>query len=97
METIQSIQTVTGPILAIQMPAAFQAKQVKVVITAVEPSPDASEEARAAKIRALIREKPVVSPELRQRLLDNPDLLKPLGYDDPFGPACPPEDWEALS
>ncbi|MBI2805180.1 MAG: hypothetical protein HYX68_09410 [Planctomycetes bacterium] len=92
---METIQTVTGPILAIKMPPAFQGKQVKIVVTPMESTTDEDEFAK--RRREGIMEKPALSPELRQRLLDNPDLLKTEGYDDPFGPACPPEDWEAVS
>jgi hypothetical protein len=97
MPTIQAIQTVNGPTLSIAVPSSFEGKQVRIVVSSVDDYQELDEETRENRIHELTLEKPEVSPELRQRLLDDPDLLKPLGYDDPFGPACPPEDWEALS
>jgi hypothetical protein len=99
MQSIHSIQTVTGPTLAIEVPPAFQGKQVEVVITAVEAKAQSHDEILAAKLKRLAMEKPPLSPELQKRLTENPDLLtgSVLFYEDPFGPACPPEDWEVLS
>ena len=99
MQTIHTIQTVTGPTLAIEMPPSFQGKQVEVVVTPIDAIPQTPDEILAAKLKRLTMEKPRLSPELQKRLADNPDLLKGsvLFYEDPFGPACPPEDWEALS
>ena len=52
-----------------------------------------------ARLAALTRKKPELSADLQRRLAENPNLLENsvLQYDDPFGPACPPEDWEANS
>jgi hypothetical protein len=96
MQAIHSIHTVTGPDLTIDLPPSFQGKQVEVVVTPIEQRDETAEEILARKLRGLIMEKPPVSAELRKRLNANPYLLRqatpPLG--DPFGPACPPEDWE---
>ncbi len=96
MQTIQSIQTVTGPTLTIAVPASFQGKEVKVVVEQIETRELTAEEQRQALIRAHIMPKPTVSAELHARIESNPDLLKTGGYDDPFGPAVPIEDWEVL-
>lgn len=97
MEAIHSIQTVTGPTLSIAVPADLQGRQVEVVVTALEI--DQTDDVFQAKLAALIREKPKLSPEWERRLVENPQLMEKsvLRYDDPFGPACPPEDWEANS
>ena len=97
MDAIHSIQTVTGPTLSISVPADLQGKKVEIVVTPLLE--ELTESERQKRLAALIGEKPKLSPELETQLADNPDLLKGsvLRYDDPFGPACPPEDWEALS
>ena len=100
MNAIQSIQTVTGPTLAVALPPAFHGKRVRIVVTPVEEeSNDAAEVDYEARRRDAIMEKPPLSEELQKRLAENPDLLRGsvLYYEDPFGPACPPEDWEANS
>jgi hypothetical protein len=96
MQAIHSIHTVTGPNIIIDLPPAFQGMQVDVVVTPIEAKQETPEEILARKLKGLIMEKPPLSPELRKRLAENPDLLRQSTprYDDPFGPACPPEDWE---
>ena len=100
METVHTIQTVTGPTLSIAVPPELHGKKVQVVLTPIEEKQEETpEQVRARKIRELTMEKPKLSPELAKQLAENPDLLKDsvIHYEDPFGPACPPEDWEALS
>jgi len=98
MQAIHSIHTVTGPSLTIDLPPSLQGMQVDVVVTPIEVMQETPEEVLARKLKGMIMEKPPLSPELRKRLAENPDLLRGsvLRYDDPFGPACPLEDWEAL-
>ena len=99
MQTLHSIHVANGPFLSIPIPAELRGKKVEVVVTAVEESQGVRETEQERKIREATMEKPKLSPELERQLRENPDLLKGsvLYYKDPFGPACPPEDWEALS
>lgn len=92
MQSVQSIHAVTGPTLTIAVPAAFEGKQVKVVIEAIESPKLTSEKL----LREHIVEKSPESLGFAESWRENPDLLKGsvLRYDDPFEPACPPEDWE---
>ncbi len=97
MLAIQSIQAVTGPTLTIAVPEAFEGKQVRVVVEPIESPTLTAKEEHEALIREHIMEKPPASLKFAELWRENPNLLKGsvLRYDDPFGPACPPEDWEA--
>lgn len=99
MQTIYTIQTVSGPTLSIPVPAEFNGKQVEIVVTEMEKENELSELAKLARLKGMLGKKPELSPELREQLAANPNLLEGsvIRYDDPFGPACPPEDWEANS
>jgi len=97
VQTIHAIHTVCGPILSIAVPPEMEGKQVEVLVTALE-IPSLSDEERQARLRRALAEKPKLSPELARQLAENPDLLRGsvLRYDGPFGPACPPEDWDVI-
>ena len=101
MQAIHTIQTVTGPTLSIPVPPELQGKKVEVVISPVKEEQETPEQARARNMREAIMRKSQSSPRNWRQwpLFAEVDLLQGsvLGYEDPFGPACPPEDWEALS
>ncbi len=99
MNAIHTIHMVTGPTLSIAVPAELHGKRVEVIVTALVDEQTNETAAFKAKLAAMTLEKPKLSPEWERRLAEDPTLMERsvLRYDDPFGPACPPEDWEALS
>ncbi|MBI3822118.1 MAG: hypothetical protein HY289_05490 [Planctomycetes bacterium] len=99
MQAIHTIETVTGPTLSIAVPVELKGTKVEVVVTPIDDPQESLEQARARKIRELTMEIPKLSPELVKQLAANPNLLEGsvIHYEGPFGPACPLEDWEALS
>ena len=99
MQAIHSVQIVEGPFLSVPMPPELKGKRVDVVITELEPMPELTPEERQIRLQEVIAEKPAIHLDLERQWIEKPNLLEGsvLKYDDPFGPACPPEDWEALS
>ncbi len=94
-QAIRSIQTVSSPFLSIEVPKNFQGKKVEVLITPL----DEEKETELERLARHAKQKPPLPPDLQKRLADDPSMLERsvVHYDDPYGPACSPEDWEANS
>ena len=74
MQSIHTIQTVTGPTLAIEMPPAFQGKQVKIVITPMESPNSPARDTGWEETGSPFMEKPELSDEMKKRLAEDPTL-----------------------
>src|SRR5688572_24014906 len=99
MQSISAIHTVTGPTVTIEVPTAYQGKQVKVVVTPIETCDSLADALDELDDESPFMKTPELSEAMKKRLAEDPTFMERsvLRYDDPFGPACPPEDWEANS
>lgn len=95
MQVIRAIQIVEGNQSVIPLPPEWAGKKVEVMVRVLSPE-EQSLAPSEPKVLPIMERKPL-SPRLQKMIDDNPNILhgSVLKYEDPFGPACPIEDWDS--